>query len=99
MGAINAETDVETLADSGASSSIISWNLAKKLDMIIFDKADATLKDASNKHMDVSGRGEVVVQEESGFPHKIKVLISRDIGKDKLVVGLESLNDLGILHK
>ena len=36
---------VEALADSGAS--IISWYLAKKVNMMIFEKGDATLKDAS----------------------------------------------------
>ena len=57
---------MEALADSGASVSLIAWNLAKKLNMVIFDKVDATLKDASHKHMDVSGKGEVIVQEEHG---------------------------------
>ena len=65
---------VETLADSGDSATIISWDLSKKVNMIIFKKGDATLKDASNKHMDVSGRGEIIVQEEQGLQHKIKVL-------------------------
>ena len=36
----------------------------KKMNMVIFDKGDTTLKDASHKHMDVSGKGEVIVQEE-----------------------------------
>ena len=39
-----------------------------------------------------------MVQEEYGISHKIKVLISRDLGQDKLVVGLEDLKDLGILN-
>ena len=56
------------------------------------------MKDASNKHMDVSGRGEIMVQKEYGIPHKIKVLILSDLGQDKLVVGPEDLKDLGILH-
>ena len=55
------EIKVEALADSGASALIISLDLAKKVKMIIFEKGDATLKDASNKSMDVSGRGEVMV--------------------------------------
>ena len=33
------------------------------------------------------------------LPHKIKVLVSKDLGKDELVVGLEDLKDLNILHK
>ena len=72
--------------------------MAKKVKMKIYEKGDATLKDASNKHMDVNGRGEIMVQEEYGIPHKIKVLISGDLGQDELVVGLEDLKDLGILH-
>ena len=33
------------------------------------------------------------------MPHKIKVLVSRDLGPDKLVVGLEDLKDIIIHHK
>ena len=39
-----------------------------------------------------------MVQEEYKIPHKIKVLISIDLGQDELVLGLEDLKDLGILH-
>ena len=87
------------MADSGASASIISWDLAKKVNMIVFEKGDATLKDADHKLMDVSGRGEIMVQEEHGLPHKIKVLVSKDLGKNELVVGVEDLKDIGILHR
>ena len=66
------------LANSGASTSIISWDIAKKVNMVIFEKGDATLKDASHTNMDVSGRGEIMVQEEHGIQHKIKVLVSKD---------------------
>ena len=72
---------VDALADSGASASIISWDLATKVNMVVFEK------------------GEIMVQEEHGFPHKIKVLVSKDLGKNELVVGLEDLKDIGILHK
>ena len=67
--------------------------------MVIFEKGDATLKDANHKHLDVSGKGKVIVQEEYGMPHKIKVLVSRDLSADELVVGLEDLKDINILHK
>ena len=40
--------------------------------MIIYEKGDATLKDGSHNHMDVSGQGEVIVQEDDGLPLKIK---------------------------
>ena len=90
---------MEALADSGASASIISWDLAKKLNIVVFEKGDATLKDASNTHMDVSGKGEVMVQEEYGLPHIIKVSVSKDLGPDELVVGLEDLKNINILHK
>ena len=49
--------------------------------------------------MDVSGKGAVVVQEFFCFPHEIKVLVSKDLGKDELVVGLEDLKTLNILHR
>ena len=95
----HVEVKVGALADSKASALITSWDLAKKVKMMIFENGDATLKDASNKHLNVSGRGEIMVQEEYGLLHKIKVLISRDLGQDKLVVGFEDLKDLGILHQ
>ena len=87
------------MADSGASDSIISWDLAKKMNMIVFEKGDATLNEPSHKLMDVSGRGEIMVQEEHGLPHKIKVLVSKDLGKNELVVGVEDLKDINILHR
>ena len=65
---------------------------------MIFEKVDATLKDASIKHMDVSGRGEIMMQEELGLPPKIQVLISKDLDKDELVAGFEDLKDVGLLH-
>ena len=34
--------------NSGASESLISWNPAKKLNMVIFKKEVATLKDATH---------------------------------------------------
>ena len=43
----------------------------------MYEKGDATLKDASHKHMDMSGKGEIIVQEYFGLPHRIKVLMSR----------------------
>ena len=87
------------MADSEASASILSFDLAIKLEMKILDKGNATLKDSSNKHMDVSGRGEVTVQEEYGYPYNIQVLVSKDLGKEEMVVGLEDLKALGILYK
>ena len=74
---------VEDLAESGASILTISWDLAKKVNMIVFEKGDATLKDASHKFMDFSGRGEIMVQEEHEIPHKIKVLASKDLGENE----------------
>ena len=40
-----------------------------------------------------------MVQEENGLPHQLKVLVSKVLGQDKLVVDLEYRNDIGILHK
>ena len=49
--------------------------------------------------MDVSGKGEIMVQEDDGLPLKIQVLVSKGLGKEELVVGLEDLKELNILHK
>ena len=40
-----------------------------------------------------------MVLEEHVIPHKIKVLVSKDLGKNELVVGVEDLKDIGILHR
>ena len=40
-----------------------------------------------------------MVQEECGMPHKIKVLVSGDLGPDKLLVGFKDLKNINILHK
>ena len=53
---------VEALANSGASASMLSFDLAIKLKIKI--KGIATLRDAYSKLKDVSGRGEVTLQEE-----------------------------------
>ena len=65
---------------------------------MIFEKGGTTLKDASIKHMDVGGRGEIMMQEELGLPHIRKILISKDLDKDELVAGFEDLKDVGLLH-
>ena len=90
---------IQALADSGASTSIITWDLAKEINMTIYEKGEATLKDGSHNHMDVSGIGAIMVQEDDGLPLKINVLVSRSLGKEELVVGLSDLKDLNILHK
>ena len=48
--------------------------------------------------MDVSGIGEVIVQEDMGYPLKIHVLVSTGLGEGELMVGLEDLKELHILH-
>ena len=58
------KTKVSTVKDSGASASIISWDLAKTLNMMVFDTGDATLKDESHKHIEVRSRGEITVHDE-----------------------------------
>ena len=49
--------------------------------------------------MDVSGSGDIMLQEEHRIQHKIKVLVSKDMGQDEFVVGLVDLKDIGILHR
>ena len=63
------------------------------------DNDDTTLKDAINRDMDVSVRMEVNVEEEYGYPYNIQVLVSKNLGKQELVVGLEDLKAPRILHK
>ena len=41
----------------------------------------------------------VAVRELAGIPSYFQVLVSKDIGKDKLVVGIEELKTLHILHQ
>ena len=40
-----------------------------------------------------------MVEEEYRLPHNIKVRVSKDLGMEELVVGLEDLKDLGIFHQ
>ena len=64
---------LEALADSGSSVSILSHDLAERINdnMKIRRGGMARLQEASGNVMDVSGRGTLVVQEKHGFPHKI----------------------------
>ena len=48
-------------------------------------KGEATLKDGSYYHIDVSGIGELIVQEEMGYPLKIHVLVSTGLGEGERV--------------
>ena len=88
---------VSALADFGAY--ILSFELALKLKLKIKEKGDATLRDAMNKFMNVNVRGEVIVEEEYGHPYTIEVLVSKDLGHEEMVVGLEDLKAMKILHK
>ena len=90
---------IQALADSGATSSILSWDLAGKLNVTMYDKGKATLKDGSHNYMDVSGIGSIMVQEKEGLPLKITVLISKSLGEEELVIGLSDLKDMHILNK
>ena len=78
---------------------MLSYDLQVKLDIEILDRGDATLQDASDKYKVVSGRGDVIVEEEYDHPYHIQVLVSKDLGKEEMVVGLEDLKALGILYK
>ena len=49
--------------------------------MTIYEKGEATLKDGSHNHMDVSGVGAIMVQEHDGLPLKINVLVSKTLAK------------------
>ena len=51
------QQEIQALADSGASCSIKSLDLATTLNMPIYEKGEGTLKDGSYNHSYVSGRG------------------------------------------
>ena len=77
---------------------ILSYDLAVKLKMWMEKPGRAYLEDASGNAMDISGKGRLVVRENQGFLNVIKVLVSKSLGQDQLVVGLEDLKTLHILH-
>ena len=78
---------VKALADSGCSVSILSYNLASRINLHIMMAGNARLKDASDNKMDISGKGALVVQEEHGCPYDIKVRVSRSLGQEELMMG------------
>ena len=45
------------------------------------------------------GSEEIMMPKEHGLQHKIKVLVSKDFGREQFVVGREYLNDIGILSE
>ena len=65
---------MSALADLGVSASILSFDLAIKLNMKIEDKGEATLIAALYKFMDVRGIGEVIVDQQYGYPYTMEVL-------------------------
>ena len=48
--------------------------------------------------MDVSGKGEIMMEEEYELQHKINLLVSKDLGQEELIVSRKDLNDITILH-
>ena len=90
---------IKALADSGSSASIISLELAIKLGLEREDPGDTKLEDASGSRMDVSAVATVAVREMAGIPSCFQVLVSKDIGKDDMVIGIDELKTLHILHQ
>ena len=80
---------IQALADSGSSACIISLELAIKLGLEREDPGDTKLSDASGARMDVTGVATVAVRELAGIPSCFHVLVSKDIGKEKLVIGID----------
>ena len=89
---------IKALADSGSSASIISLELAIKLGLEKEDPGLTKLEDASWSRMDVTAVASVAVRELAGIPIYFQVLVSKDIGRDELVVGIDELKTLHILH-
>ena len=90
---------IQALADSGSSATIISLELAIKLGLEREDPGDTKLSDASSARMDVIAVATVAVRELASIPSCFQVLVSKDIGKDKQVVGIDELKTLHILHQ
>ena len=89
---------VRALPDLGSSASIISLELAVKLGLEREDPGLTKLEDASGSRMDVTAVASVAVRELSGIPSYFQVLVSRDLGEDDMVVGIDELKTLHILH-
>ena len=49
--------------------------------------------------MDVTAVATVAVRELAGIPSCFQVLVSKDIGKDDMVIGIDELKTLHILHQ
>ena len=90
---------IKALADSGSSASIISLELTIKLGLEREDPGDTELQDASGSRMDVSAVATMAVREMTGIPSCFQVLVSKDIGKDDVVIGIDELKTLHILHQ
>ena len=90
---------IQPLADSGSSASIISLELAIKLDLEREDPGNTKLTDASGANMDVTAVATVAVREMEGIPSCFQVLVSTSVGKDEMVVGIDNLKTLHILHQ
>ena len=56
------------------------------------------MEDASGSRMNVTAVASVVVRELAGIPSYFQVLVSKDVGRDKMVVGIDELKTLHILH-
>ena len=89
---------IKALADSGSSASIISLELAVKFGLERVDPGFTKLEDASGSRMDVSAVASVAVRELAGISGYFQVLVSKDIGREELLVGINELKTLHILH-
>ena len=83
---------VRALPDLGSSASIISMELAVKLGLEREDPGLTKLEDASGSRMDVTAVASLAVRELSGIPSYFQVLVSRDLGEDNMVVGIDELS-------
>ena len=88
-----------SLEDSGSSVLIISLYQAERIKLRLRAKGSVSLLDVNVNCMNVSSRGSLMVKEEYGIPHEIKVILSKDLGEESLVVGQEHLKTPKILHK
>ena len=88
------------LADTGSTTSIISYNLLKKygIGYYISDKKES-LVNASQKKMDFTGRTKLFITTKADrYPKRIDAVVSKDI-TDEIILGFEDMVTLGILDE
>ena len=94
LGVKREQLKVDALVDLGCSVLILSYDLSVKLEL----EAEM-LGNASGIAMDISGKAVLKVRQQQGIRTEIRIIISKSLGKEEMVVGLADLKSLNLLHK